>query len=80
MIDELIILPFCDRIIIIIIFYSIQLTVSNQLYVLFFFRFKGTKDYFTLLSLYETHQESSLVVICVHILLHTLQNENIGAK
>ena len=44
------------------------------------FRFQGPKINFTLLFLYETQQESSLVVICVHVLLHTLQNENIAAE
>ena len=63
--NESIILPFCDCISIIIIFYSIHLTVSNQHHVLVFFRFQGTKINFTLLFLYETQQASSLVVIPV---------------
>ena len=79
--NELIILPFSDCIIIIIIFnYSMQLAVSNQLYVLLLLSFQGRKTNYTLLFLYKTQQECSLVVIRVHILLHTLQIENIAAK
>ena len=53
-------------------------TVSNQLYVLLIFRFQGTQINFRMLFLYEIQHESSHVVIRFHILLHTLQNENLG--
>ena len=73
--NEAIVLPFHDCII--IIFYIIQLTISNQLYVLVSFGFQGTENNFRLLFLYKTQQESSHIVIPNHIILHTLQNENI---
>ena len=64
--DESIVLPFYDCIII-IIFYIIQLAVSNQLYVLF----QGTKNNSRLLFFYKTQQESNLLVIPDYVFLHT---------
>ena len=76
--NELVVCPFMTALFI-ILFYIIQLTVSNQLDVLYSFWFQGTKNNFRLLFLHKTLQKSSNIVISDHIFLHTLQNENIGA-